>query len=104
MQLLQVFCWSVATFTGTKKFKKIEFILITARPIAASYKKYLDFYSYCANKFDAHLEKFIAVAFASENFMYQTWFKTIKPIGTLKCAWSFSCSQFSDTINLFAVL
>ena len=41
---------------------------------------YSDSYVFCTNKFDANLKKFIAVAFALENFIYETCFAAIKPM------------------------
>ena len=86
-------------FPGNKKFKKIEFILKTAKGLTA----------FLLNP-DANLEIIITEAFASENFIYQTCFEAIKAIGTLICGWIFSCGHGrinfpnSVKINFFAIL
>ena len=98
------FVYQLSVLLGTRNSKKIEFILTA---ITAFFTDYLDFFLY-ASKFDANLKKIIAVAFASENFIYQAFLETIKPIDTLKCRRSFPCSHgrinFPDTINFFCNL
>ena len=77
LYIFHVFFLSVVCITGEKNSKRIEFILKTTEQL------------FSLNP-DANVEKLISVGFASENLYFQTCFKTIKPIGTLKCGWSFS--------------